>query len=177
MLEKMYKVKSCCGCTTLRMGSFVLASIGIVLAIIKLMFLLSSFKIENHADDETEHTNPIQAISIIFFCCEILTWTTLLIGTAKKNPTLVKISFVLMVIGIVVTSLGAIMFVAFATAVAGSCKHGSCALIWITMLSPFLPIIAFYIYGSIVILSFYHELKQNYGGLEQMEFAKYELDA
>ena len=65
------------------------------------------------------------------------------------------------------------MLAAVVTGVLKSVASGHPGMtIWIVVMMSYLPYIALHIYGAIVILSFYEEIKQSYDCLEQMVFTK-----
>ena len=177
MLEKIIRVRSCCGCSNLRIGCIALAIVGIVFAIVFwLILLLSFFRMEREngspEENDNQRSDPFQIITIACFLVEISPWTLLLIGSVKRNAKIVKISFILDIIGVVVKIIVPLILAALLTAMMKSVAGDPGLTIWIIVLIPYLPLIAFFIYGAIVILSFYDELQQNYDGLEQMAFTK-----
>ena len=90
-----------------------------------------------------------------------------------KYAKIVKISSVLYIILVVVKMIVPLVLTALVMNVLKLVASGHPGMtIWIVVMILYLPYIALHIYGAIVILSFYDEIKQNYDCLEQMEFTK-----
>lgn len=167
--NKMNKVKSCCCYFNLRTGCIGIASIGIILALsIFYASLHYSLYTPLFAFFISQGSQVFLIINFAWFCFQMTTWITLLFSAVEENATLVKISFALTIFGItvsaLVTALLLINAIILASVRSGDGVNIATIFAMVSLYSglTFLPIIAFYIYGSIITYSFYHELRQKH---------------
>ena len=177
--NKIHKVKSCCCCFNLRTGSIVIASIGIIQAILTFYCSLHySLYTPLFAYFISQGSQVFLVINFAWFCFQMTTWITLLIGAVERNATLVKISFALTIFGITVSALVTasllINAIILASRRSGDGVNIATIFAMVSLYSglSFLPLLAFFIYGSIVMHSYYHELQQYYGASNRWKLFK-----
>ena len=150
------------GCISLQKSCIMLACIGILLTTSEFFYLLVSIIRGSQSF--------FSVLTIAWFLCEMIQWLALLLGSVKEDARLVKISFVLKLIGTITTMIGAVLFSAFGIVIIPD--KGIAISIYLGLwLDLFLTSLGLHILTSIVIFRFHQELLQNYGNLENIDMA------